>query len=90
MVQTITTLINSRVRLVGGESPAAMGEGRSDRRGDAGSRSLGPACRRFGILVARGWTRRQQSLSAAPRTSEQPYLGSHCSPRRGRGLEKVP
>ena len=87
--QTITTLNNSRACSGVEESPAAMGEWRSDRRGDAGGRSHKPACRRLRILVACEWTRKWHSRSAAPWVTEQPFSGSHCSPRMGRGLEKV-
>src|ERR1051325_4240769 len=82
---------NQLTRVFGcrGKSPAAMGKWRSDRRGDAGSRSYKPTCRRSRTLVACCWIRRQQQLSAAPWTTEQPYLGAHCSPHSGKGLEKV-
>src|ERR1051325_2565616 len=71
-----------------GKSPVAMGEWRSDRRGDAGSRSYKPACRRSRTLVACCWTRIQQQLSAAPWTTEQPYFRSALLTPLGEGTRK--
>jgi len=51
--------------------------------------SLGPARRRLWCDGRWGLELERQTPPAASRVTEQPYLGSTCSPRMRRGLEKV-